>query len=404
MKAKFGIFEEVDNADFVKQWLTEYFESLALKQFNQVFVSYPHQCLSDDYEPETSSDETLEIYFYSVPSKLSASLNRVDSLKFSERFSLSGGQRDFLVVTSGPKKYQFIEDQDGLAVAIVEKNKIWVLFDLFHGVSSDSKFMKSALDYIIENTVNPPSPEELEERISKHIGELCGSYLKNLQKNCENQLKVLRAESRTAYGRYEEMQRRLAEEVTMHDILKMKRPPTGREIHERLKAIPYVEGISLERGSLAIHTRPIELGPLNFGAWKICLKPSWGEMYHEHNRQVLHPYEYDDNHYCMGGFAEQYVEDMKNGDLVKALSICRLLITQYSTGTRMHDLIIFLAKVMGKDFAKHMKAIKEEHFKDAEDVTISNINGATVTYVSIIKKANGDKIPSSERVEINYAK
>jgi hypothetical protein len=164
--------------------------------------------------------------------------------------------------------------------------------------------------------------------------------------------------------------------------------------------------VFIQKGMLSVATHDILLGPYNYGKWIITLAESNPQMQHEQWLKEIHPYEYSSNHtFCLGGFVDTYVKAMHAGLLDKALAVCRMEITNYSTETKMQPLEKWLSKTMGKaKFDKICESIIAKHFNgEVKDIMISSINGTEVTYVGVKERSDGSRGSTGQRVVIDYA-
>ena len=107
MEIIFGKFGEEDEEPpikaeelkTIKNFLESTLNTLKLKGYKSVYVANPHQCFSEDFEPKQSNKEILEIYFYSMPSKVNASLGHIEYIASNgNQITLREGQKDSIKI------------------------------------------------------------------------------------------------------------------------------------------------------------------------------------------------------------------------------------------------------------------------------------------------------------------
>ena len=391
----------------VKGLLTKFFSPLKWDKFDTVYIAYPHQCYSEDYELSKPKPNTLEIYLYSLPSAVSADSARTDRFTFgSDGVSLYSGQQDCVTFSGAtPKSYSLIEDAEGRKIALRKENRIWVLNDLYHGSDKESGVEKTAgqvLQYLIDNAINPPSPEELRHRMLETIDKQIKSQVSAAKKNIQNQAKNFEAELKTAEARVTQLVEQLSYQNMLLDAMETVKRPQAEDVINHIEHMPYVDTYKFANGNLTVYTKPISIGPLEYGPWEIQLCAGTPTFIHDVKGKQRHPYEYADGHYCMGGFAELYADAILRGEYDKALNLCRLEITNYSTTTKQVSLEEFLSKRMGKNFEKILKDVAGQFQEKVDSVQISKINGNEVTYIGLVQKPNGEKVQTAQKLELTY--
>ena len=424
MKIKFGDFEEVETAEnldsktnvtekYVKPMLTEFFEGITSKSFKSAYISYPHQCRSEDYSPAESSDEVLEIYLYSLPKDIESTptdLIRHENFVFnSKTIPPTAGQTDGIALNHGvPKGYAIMSDDTGFTYGVKTTNKVWILFDICHGMGVNGKsadyLLKAIFEALVDEVIAPPSPEELEHRLVEKIQKLVNWDRDAVIESFKKEIKAFEAEAKLQEDRYTLLVRNLSDKYSQLELNQQRKSKDGKEILEKVRSFSWVKRMFIEKGMLTVETSPIGLGPYNYGEWKIQLGESLPAMQHEAYMKQLHPYEWSDRRgYCLGGFADAYIKSMHSGALDKALAIARMEITNYSVDTKMTIVEKFLSKIMGKKFEKIQDDIRHEKFKDGvENIMISSINGTEVTYVGIRGSPDGSYAQTGQRVVIDY--
>ncbi len=416
MNITFGKFGEEDEdppiksseLQSLKDFITSLVNTLKLKGYNSVYVAGPHQCYSQEYEPKTSQKDILEIYFYSLPAGLNAELDRIDQLIANgNTIVLREGQKDSIKISSVPAGYKTIEDDEGRQIALIQGNQMWVLNDLLHNVGTSTEAQSVAKDvmrYIVDMYFNPPTEEELRKRAAEKINAIIDEHYGKHTKDLEQRVKSLTADLQERERQIAQSVRNLAYESEMLDLAKKRVKPNAELIMRNMEKMAFVKKIYFKNGVITVDTHPISIGPLEYGSWTIQLTPDLAKFTHEVRGSVRHPYEYDDGRFCMGGFERNYALATSSGEFDKALTICRLEITNYSTETRQKPLEDFLKKIMGTaKFNRVLKEVKEEKFPDADGVLISKIGGATVTFIATKKATDGHEVPTVQSVEINYA-
>ena len=403
MKTKFGIFEDCGSPTKLKEYLTEFFDRVKSPKYNSVFIAYPHQAYEDGYAAPEPEDDQLELYIFSLPSGTGANTQRKPTIYIDGKaFNLVSGQQDFLTPTSLTHKEELFADNNEL-LALGDKNRVWITCDLFHKFSEDvnaEHFIKPCLKAVVDKFINPPSAEELEARLAEALSKNLQTVAKVALKDCENRLKALENELHAQETRQSSLIQDTAKERSYYDYLKSAKEIDGASIVAKIKKYPYVTKILFERGTLAAETSPINIGPLEFGSWKFTLTPTQPVLVHEKQGSVRHPYQYEDGHFCMGGYQKRYVDAISQGNLDIALAICRQEITNYSTETRMVDIEVFLKAIMGKKLDKLFEEISSKHFTDCKTVRISTIEGKTVTYIGL--KRSDQEVHTAERAVIEY--
>jgi len=422
MKTKFGDFEEVETLEnldadkhvtepYAKAKLTEFFESLKSKTYSSAYVAYPHQCCSEQYAPAHSADDILEIYIYSLPEEVSATPVRCEHFQFfGKQVNSAKGQSDGFSFAALPKDYVVLTDDTGKQYALKKDNKVWIAFDICHsmglGDKSADRLFEAIFASLADEVIDPPSFEELEHRLVTKIQKLVNRGRDESIEAFKNDIHVLESEAKLNEERLATLIHNLSSKCTQLELIEQSKPKSGQEIIDRIKDFKWVNKVFYEKGMLAAATNDILLGPYNYGKWKVLLAEGSPQMQHEQWLKELHPYEYSHHAFCLGGFTDTYVRALHNGQLDKALAVCRMEITNYSTDTKMNPLERWLSKMMGKaKFDKINESIIETKFKgEVENIMISTINGSEVTYVGIKGKPDGSFSHTGQRVVIDYAK
>ncbi len=406
MKVKFGEFEEVEEPTKVKEFLTAYFEKLNLKEYESIFIAYPHQCYSEDYESTKSISTQLELYLYSLPKEISAADPRsINELNFGGVYaSFFEGQKDFLFIRGElPSTYKRAIDLNGTIYAIQKDNKVWLLSDLFHQYGVATPVIKENItivfDQLHDTLLDPPSPEELENRFCEAFSKSISSYNDSLKQTALANLKAFEANTKEAEDRIRTNFQKISQERLNLEWLETNKTPDIRPALQRLKKMPLTKSIEFIGKTIKVSTNPIKMGPFEFGKWNITLKNDVAAFTHEASGVALHPYEYHGTgNFCMGGWTKSYLESMQKGEIDTALAICKMEIVNYESSTKMNCIEPFLRKIMGpKKFDEHIADVVKENFKNADSAIIAQINGKEVTYI-------GTKMGSqtSERAVINY--
>jgi hypothetical protein len=412
MKVKFGDFEEVENADYVKQKLTDFFKPTKSDKFKEIFIAYPHQCFSEEYAPAEPDKELLEMYIYSIPKDVKADAGRTEILRMNGvNLAPVGGQRDCLKVHEVPKTYDTIEDETGNVLAILKNNHIWVTNDICHGMVSGSdgvdQMFNTYMGFVGENFLNPPTPEELEERVAQSLKVIIERSFNETTKKIESEVHSLSTEVASTQTRYTDLIAQLSRKSEILELAKQRNMPDPKVLLNKVKKFPWVDHLNLKSGMISVETKPISIGPFLYGSWKISLAKEVPIMKHEVQGKTLHPYEWDEHHgnkYCLGGFAHDYTQAYNRGDIVEAFSICKLEITSYSIDTKMTPIEKFFTAIMGKKALDKIfdEVSKENKFKESDGVQILSINGHEVTYVGYKRLADGTNAVNRERAVINY--
>jgi len=408
IEIKFGEFEEVEKTDEAKASITKAFARVKSDKYTSIYAAYPHQCYSDEYEPAISDAQTLEVYFYSLPSTLTADSMRGNDFELEPGVTtgLYSGQRDLVNFAGGvPTGYTSIEDSRGQRFAIAKDNKIWILYDLYHGLNTEpgvSTIAEVMLNYLVDTHICPPSTAELRTRMIESIDKQIKAQVSQSKKNVAAEAKRLESEASEAQRRFIELTEKLSYQNTLLEMCESVKRPQASDIVSHIEKIPYVEKLKFTGGSLTVYTKEISCGPLKFGKWEIKLVKELPVLDHDMKGSERHPYEYGDGHFCLGGFTDLYINAMLRGELDKALSLCRLEITNYSTTTKQVPIEEYLSKRMGKEFKKHMESVKLQFKTKVDDVTISKITGNEVTYIGVIRKPDGGSVPTTEKLEVTY--
>jgi hypothetical protein len=413
----FGKFGEEDedppikpsDLQSLKDFITSLVNTLKLKNYREIYVAGPHQCYSQEYEPRTKQKDILEIYFYSLPDGLSGDFDRIDQIVANgNTIVLREGQKDSIKILSTTASYKSIEDDEGRLIALIKDNQMWVLCDLLHNVGTSTEAQSVAKDvmrYIVDIYFNPPTEVELRKRAAEKIDAIIEEHFGKHTKDLEQRVKSLTADLQERERQLAQSVRNLAYESEMLDLAKRRVKPNAEQIMRNMEKMPFVKKIYFKNGVVTVDTKPINIGPFEYGSWTIQLTQDIAKFTHEvQSASVRHPYEYEDHRFCMGGFERNYALAVSSGEFDKALTICRLEITNYSTETRQKPLEDFLKKIMGTArFNKVLKEVREEKFPDADGLFISKIGGATVTFIATKKAADGHEVPTVKSVEINYA-
>ena len=421
-KISFGDFEEVETLEnleannkvtepYAKQLLTEFFEKQKSKLYDGVYITYPHQCLSEQYAPHHSSDDILEIYIYSLPESVTATPVRKEYFLFGgKEIRCFKGQGDGFTFASLPKDHVLLTDDAGQQYGLKYGNKIWIAFDICHSMSaadkSADKLFESIFATLADEVIDPPSIEELEQRLVKKIQRLVNKSRDDSIEAFKNDIHVLESETSLSQERFALLIRNLSGKHSQLELVEQSKPKNGQEIINRIKTFKWIDKVFIQKGMLSVATHDILLGPYNYGKWTITLAESNPQMQHEQWLKEIHPYEYSSNHtFCLGGFVYTYVKAMHAGLFDKALAVCRMEITNYSTETKMHPLEKWLSKTMGEaKFNRIHKNIIETKFNnEVKDIMISAINGTEVTYVGVKERPDGSRGSTGQRVVIDYA-
>jgi hypothetical protein len=413
MEIEFGTLEfdreeETAQQPKLQQILSNYFGKRKLKNYTSVFLSNPHQALSDDYEPSDVNKSRLEVYFYSAPSIVSADVTRLSNISVNgSAIGLQNGQSDSISVKKLPKNFFTITDENGFQLAIALNNKVWILNDLLHNVTeapASEDTMKRILDFVFDTYLDPPTPEELRKRTLDKMDSIIKNNFNRAKGQLESEVKNATGELQAQETRIGELIRLLAYKSDMLNIANQRKAPKGEDILQKIERMPYVKNVTFRNNNLFVETNPITIGPLEYGVWSIGLEPDSPRYTNPVFPKVRHPYQYSEGNFCMGGFQNEYVMKVSSGDFDRALTLARLEITNYSTSTKMMPVEDFLKETMGRaKFEKHIESVKEEHFPKADGVMISTIIGSKVCYVASIRASDGHQVPSVERFEINYA-
>lgn len=407
MKIKFGEFEEVEEVTKVKEFLTEYFESVKPDKFESIFLAYPHQCFSDSYQPAKKLPETLEIYVFSLPEELekAVQINRIEMIDpvGGNLFELYGSQRDtFRINGALPKDFNEVKDTQNIRLAVQRENQLWILFDLFHKFGSDSNIKKSNIEAVMnlisETIIHPLSEEEQEARLAKELGKTMMSSVTEQVHRLEAEVKAYEADIKTNESRTSQLLREYNDRQILIEQLSQTKKPNAQDMISKIKNMNLVEKFYLQGMIPTIETKQITLGPFNYGSWTIGLAKNNPRMKHECSGSVPHAYEYKESgEFCMGGFQRDYQNAMARGQLDIALSVARIEITNYSITTRMNSIEVYLRKIMGKDFDKILEKVRTDKFKTSDNIFISQIYGLEVTFIG-----TKDGSETGERVVIKY--
>jgi hypothetical protein len=392
----------------IKDFIVSLVNTLKLKDYRAVYVSEPHQLYSQEYEPSTKQKDILEIYFYSLPEGLNAELDCVNQFVTNgSTVVLREGQRDSFKINSVPADYKVIEDNEGVQLALIKGNQMWILCDLLHKVGESTEAQNVAKDvmcYIVDVYFNPPSEAEIRKRAAEKINSIIEEYFGKHTKDLEQRVKSLSVDLQERERQIAQNVRQLAYESDLLDLAKKRIKPNAELIIRNMEKMAFVKKIYFKNGIVTVDTHPISIGPFEYGSWEIQLAPDLAKFSHE-AQNVRHPYEYEDHRFCMGGFERNYALATSSGEFDKALTICRLEITNYSTETKQRPLEDYLKKIMGTArFNKILREVREEKFPDADGVIISKINGSIVTFIATKKAADGHEVPTVQSVEINYVK
>jgi len=428
MKTKFGDFEEVETLEnleannkvtepYAKALLTEFFENQKSKIYDGAYIAYPHQCLSEQYAPPHSSEDILEIYLFSIPEEVDSKTPMDQKNTVHDRFIFGGkeircakGQSNGLGLNFVTKDYKVVTDDAGFPFALARNNKVWIAFDICHsmglGDKSADKLFEAIFATLADEVIDPPSIEELEQRLVNKIQRLVNRSRDDSIEAFKNDIHVLESETSLCQERFALLIRNLSGKHSQLELVEQSKPKNGQEIINKIKAFKWVDKVLINKGMLSVATHDILLGPYNYGKWIITLAESNPQMQHEQWLKELHPYEYCSNHtFCLGGFVDTYVKAMHAGLLDKALAVCRMEITNYSTETKMNYLERWLSKTMGEaKFNRIHKNIIETKFNnEVKDIMISAINGTEVTYVGVKERPDGSRGSTGQRVVIDYA-
>lgn len=400
--------EEEAQIPKVKNILEEFFGKRKIKNFSRIYIANPHQALADDYELKQSSPETLELYFYTAPSNIASDIGHLSDVSVcGKKVATQNGQSDSVVVVGvAPKGFTLIEDESGNQLALAKGNKVWILNDLIHNISESKtaeEVAKTLLNFVIETYLDPPSPDEVRRRVIEKMDEVIKGSFGKAKGELEATVKQLTAELQSLESQIGERIRTLAAKSEMLEIANLRKKPDGEEILQKIERMRFVKNVNFKGGFLNVETQPINIGPFEYGEWKITLKPDAPSYQHPLSGKVRHPYQYAEGHFCMGGFEKEYILAVSAGNYDRAVSLARLEITNYSTSTRMKDLEEYLTAHMGKEkFNKLMKTIKDEHSPDSDGLQFSSVVGSKVTFVATKNAKDGHPVATSERIVIDY--
>ncbi len=154
-KIGFGKFEEVSETK-TKVSLEKIFSTLEIPTFDSVFIAYPHQCYAMNngtrgpywsYYPAASNEKTLEFYFWSLPPDFigppeTGFVKQTKITVFGD-IHLETSQKDRCDVKAPLKNDMiFLTDASGTHIALVQNNRVFILFDVYHEVNETAeKFM-----------------------------------------------------------------------------------------------------------------------------------------------------------------------------------------------------------------------------------------------------------------------
>jgi hypothetical protein len=315
---------------------------------------------------------------------------KTNSLTLEGRqYSLLEAQRD--TIPFAPMNgYNEIQDESGQTFAIFKDNKCWILIDVIHRLGDSSSYATeqwpAVLQAVFSQIVQPITPEERQALAEKKI-------VKQIFESAKDNFGNFKAQ-RDAFAKdAESYQRNLLETLrqltTYESLLKNMAnysEDDARKVLDKIKSLPFFESLSCSGGTPIVNTKEIQLGPLNYGKFTMYMI-NYPKMTHE--AKAMHPYEFHDhNEFCIGGFASAYTQATHSGEYDKAFMILRMLITNFSTSTRMNSVEEFLQSSMGK--RGYEKAIKElcEQAKipfDDYDVAFSSILGNEITLLATRK-------------------
>ncbi len=353
----------------------------------------PHLVYTDDgYEPTTKLDSTLEVYVFGVPRELGlvdVSHRTGISIK-GKQLALPSGQGDVIVVDKVPSGFTSFEDDDGILFALRRDNQIWLLADLIHGVQSGGS---SSLDPFIEilnmviEGVTPITPEErrkiYEERLRQYIINKSLESIKYITDNYNVHMNNVKSQERT----FQDSLKNMYSWKKMKESAKTLDSKEASQVLNDLYALPFIKDITFNSRCIVVTTKPITLGPFDYGCWTFELTSNEPRITPEKvDIESRHPYAYSDpGHFCLGGFNEAYVMATEGCDYVKAVSILKMLITNYMVTTKMSYLEPFLKKTMGtKEYNSalnevlNLAGLKKS---ECDKVEISSILGNEVTLV-----------------------
>ena len=420
MLVKFGEFEEVEKPDEIKSYLRSYFERITSNKYKTIYIAYPHQSFSEEYQPEIDKEETLQLYIFSIPSTINAEPSRFDLFNFNDiPYSLSSGQRDVLKVTGAlPKGYTKITDEKNQTFALSKDNKIWILNDLFHNFKVESTstgaitsstpintmetLLEPFLVWLKETAISPLTPEEIKAKLLTKIEVMLNSTFKVEMTKVKERIKANRNEVKNQETRLVDLIRTLSRDEHILKTYESAPKKTPSQIIDKVMSMPFVKEIHFVSGQIVIDSNPVSVGPFNYGSWQVFINNDHVEIEHENKGSVLHPYEYEDHHFCFGGFNNEIYRSLEEGDLANIVSLCRMEITNYATSTKMHEIEPFLKKTTGaKTFNQEMEKIRATHLPNCDNVNISAVDGKKFTFIGL-KNVDGRTIPTASKVEINY--
>jgi hypothetical protein len=375
MKVSFGEFPFGAEA---QPLIRDIFEKVNSPKYTELYVAYPHLLPSQEHEPSDKNSKRFEIYIFSLP-KLEDGVYTSPMTKMTlngQHFTMREGQRD-VINAQVPSGYEILQDENGQTIGIYRDNKLWLTTDALHII--DNQFITQLFYYISDQLIVPLDPEgkakRLEAMLLKSIKKILDDRFKDIKAGLESKERAVT----TAQAAYQTNLREYLSTLSMYNSLEKVDDSKAKSIVGKLMSIPFVEEVNARGETLILKTKPITLGPFNYGRWTFEMGQGGASLFSHDAGDVLHPYEYNDRgHFCLGGFTDNYMNLMFNGDFTSAAGLLRLLLTNYSVSTRMHDLEPFLRKVMGTaNFNKLLAKLAESADIDTDNynVQITSING-----------------------------
>lgn len=392
MKVTFGKLDEVEYPDFIKGILDEILQYQKSEKYDEIYICCPHMIYSDEFEPSEKSDKRIDVYIFSTPSsigtcsQISFPILQIDSTNFS----LNSGQRDTLLPLDIPREYlKFLNAEvDDKPYMLIRDNKVWILTDIVHQVGDQSRanVIEKVFQQITDHFGLKVDLEEKAKILRKKLLDIVISRAKNRHITLKENLHTYEANVRT---RQQQLQRALRDFLNQKHIMESLKILTKKEakvLVSNLLELPFVKDISVDyEGNIRVLTNNIILGTFDYGEWDIRLHDNYAIMYS--GIEEYHPYEFDDREergeFCMGGFEESYISAMLECDYGKALTVLKMLLTNYSRSTTIHDLEDFLQAIMGGSrFEKAIKELcKKGGMKRKNFTSISSIMGNEITLV-----------------------
>ncbi len=158
MKVSYGEFQNnlLSEEKKVQELFTGLLKDFSSQKFEEMFVAYPHLIYSNEFEPKIHSEKTLELYLWSLPELFGNSVldvKKIPQVKIGGKiFKLQYEQSDFILLKSIPEGFKAIIDDDGIVLAVYQKNQVWTLFDTFGDFNSE--ITTPIIMYILESLLN----------------------------------------------------------------------------------------------------------------------------------------------------------------------------------------------------------------------------------------------------------